>query len=37
MNLKHVERDVLEEMIVESWRQKAPMRLLRQFDADRDA
>ena len=37
VNLEHVDPEVLEEMIVESWRRKAPKRLLRQFDAEHEA
>ena len=37
VNLDHIDRDILEEMVVESWRQKAPAKLLRQFDAEREA
>jgi hypothetical protein len=36
VNLDLVDPDVLEEMVVEAWRRKAPKRLLRQFDAERD-
>jgi hypothetical protein len=37
VNLELVDPDVLAEMIVESWRRKAPKRLLRQFDAEHEA
>jgi len=32
VNLKKVKRWVLKELIVESWRRKAPLKLLREFD-----
>ena len=35
VNLKKVKRSVLKELIVESWRRKAPLKLLREFDASR--
>jgi hypothetical protein len=37
VNLELVAPDVLEEMIVESWRIKSPKKLLRRFDAERGA
>lgn len=36
VNLDHVDPEVLEEMIVESWRRKASKRLLSQFDAEHE-
>ena len=36
LNLKKVKRSVLKELIVESWRRKAPLELLREFDEGRD-
>jgi hypothetical protein len=35
VNLKKVKRSVLKELIVESWRRKAPLKLLRDFDEAR--
>ena len=32
VDLKKVKRSVLKELIVESWRRKAPLKLLREFD-----
>ena len=32
VDLKKVKRAVLKELIVESWRRKAPLKLLREFD-----
>ena len=36
VNLKKVKRAVLKELIVESWRRKAPLKLVREFDEGRD-
>ena len=35
VDLKKVKRAVLKELIVESWRRQAPLKLLREFDASR--
>jgi hypothetical protein len=36
VDLARIDRELLAEMIEESWRQKAPARLRKAYDADRD-